>query len=210
MWRARLAAFTTAGMQDSTLAANRRIAELDRTDIRPLLGMAQIYTERVKIDSTVPLDTLTLGRVDSLLQRVAALKSNGAGQPTDTNVWMNVAVMYFKPGTELIQARVRPDFAMGWVEKAKRYDVRKQLTTQADFFLGLAYTFHLGSAFDLNAVQQSKSCRTLDSLDQYLKKLRGAMTAGASVQPATAEQVLGNVAGIEKFVVDARAAWKCS
>lgn len=210
MWRARLAAFNTAGMQDSAIGANWRIAQLDRTDIRPLLGLAQIYTEKVKIDSTAPLDTVTLGRVDSLLQRVAALKSNGAGQPTDTNVWMNVAVMYFKPGTEMIQARVRPDFAIGWVEKAKQYDVRKQLSTQADFFLGLGYMFNMSSAFDFNALSQSKNCRTLGSLDEYVKKLRAAMTAGASVQPATAQQVLGNIAGIEKFVVDARAAWKCS
>jgi hypothetical protein len=210
MWRARLAAFNTAGMPDSALLANRRIAELDRTDIRPLLGMAQIYTSRVKIDSTVALDTTTLGRVDSLLQRVATLKTNGAGQPTDTNVWMNVAVMYFQPGTQMIQARVRPDFAIGWVEKAKRYDVRKQLSTQADFFLGLGYMFNLSNAFDFNALTQSKSCRTLGSLDEYVKKLRAAMTAGASVQPATAQQVLGNLAGIEKFVVDARVAWKCS
>ncbi|MBI2401219.1 MAG: tetratricopeptide repeat protein [Gemmatimonadetes bacterium] len=210
MWRARLAAFNTKGMTDSALVANRRIAELDRTDIRPLLGMAQIYTERIKIDSTVPLDTATLARVDSLLQRVAAMKSNAAGQPTDTNVWMNVAVMYFKPGTEMIQARVRPDLAIALVEKSKTYDVRKQLSTQADFFLGLGYMFNLSSAFDFNALSQSKSCRTLSSLDQYVKKLRAAMTAGASVQPATAQQVLANIEGIEKFVVDAGKAWKCS
>jgi hypothetical protein len=123
---------------------------------------------------------------------------------------MNVAVMYFRPGTQMIQARVRPDFAIGWVEKAKQYDVRKQLSTQADFFLGLGYMFNLSSAFDFTAIQQSKSCRTLGSLDEYVKKLRASMTAGASVQPATAQQVLGNLAGIEKFVVDARAAWKCS
>src|SRR3972149_3898196 len=98
MWRARLAAFNTAGMTDSALGANRRVAGVDRTDIRPLLGMAQIYTDRIKIDSAVPLDTTTLARVDSLLQRVAAIKTNGAGQPTDTNVWMNVAVLDFQPG----------------------------------------------------------------------------------------------------------------
>ena len=209
MWRARLAAFNTAGMTDSALAANRRIAELDRTDIRPVLGMAQILSDRIKIDSTVPLDTVTLGRVDSLLQRVAAMKSNAAGQPTDTNVWMNVAVMYFKPGTQMIQGRVRPDVAIGWVENAKKYDVRNQLTTQADFFLGLGYMFNLQTAFDFNAISQSKNCRSLASVDEYLKKLRAAMTAGASVQPATAQQVLASVAPIEKFVVDARAAWKC-
>ena len=125
---------------------------------------------------------------------------------------MNVAVMYFKPGTQMIQARVRPDLAIGWVENAKKFDVRKQLTTQADFFLGLAYAFDFQRLFDtqfFNSVQQSKSCRRLQDLDQYAKKWRAVMTAGASVQPATAQQILGNLAGIEKYVVDAKAAWKC-
>jgi tetratricopeptide (TPR) repeat protein len=212
MWRARLAAFNTAGMPDSAIGANWRIAQLDRTDIRPLLGLAQIYTEKVKVDSTVPLDTVTLGRVDSLLQRVAALKSTAAGQPTDTTVWMNVAAMYFRPGTDMIQKRVRPDVAITWVEKAKKYDVRNVLSTQADFFLGLGYMFNLSVLFPpewFNALAQSKNCRQLQTLDEYGKKLRAAMTAGASVQPATAQQVLGSVAGVEKYVVDAKAAWKC-
>ncbi len=209
MWRARLAAVNTAGMTDSALVANRRIAELDKTDIRPLLGMAQNYTDKVKIDSTVPLDTASLGRVDSLLQRVIALKSTAAGQPTDTTVWLNVALMYFKPGTEMVQKRVRADLAATWLEKSEKYDVRKQLTTQAEFFIGLAYMFNLSNAFDFTALQKSKNCRTLGSLGQYVQRLRSAMTAGASVQQATADQVLKQVVGIEKFVTDAGKAWKC-
>lgn len=213
MWKARAQTLSSAGMTDSALVAYRRVAELDRTDFLPLLAIAQIYTGRVKIDSMVPLDTATLVRVDSLLQRIAAMKSNAAGHPTDTNVWMNVAAMYFRPGTEMIQKRVRPDVAITWVEKAKKYDVRNVLSTQADFFLGLGYMFNLSALFPpewFNALAQSKNCRQLQSLDQYAKKLRAAMTAGASVQPATAQQVLGSVAGVEKYVVDAKAAWKCS
>jgi tetratricopeptide (TPR) repeat protein len=209
LWRARSSALNAAGMTDSALVAYQKIAELDPRDFRPLLGMAQILTERVKIDTTVALDTVTLGRVDSLLQRVVTMTSNGS-QPADTTVWMNVAVMYFRPATQMIQGRVRPDFAIRWLEKAKAYDLRKQLTTQADFFLGLGYMFNLSSAFDFNRLSESRSCRTLRELDEYLKKLRAAMTAGASVQPGTAQQVLSNIEGIEKFVVDAGRAWNCS
>ncbi|GIW51314.1 MAG: hypothetical protein KatS3mg081_0669 [Gemmatimonadales bacterium] len=209
LWRARSSALNAAGMTDSAFVAYQKIAELDPSDIRPLLGMAQILTERVKIDSTVALDTVTLGQVDSLLQRVVAMTSNGS-QPTDTTVWMNVAVMYFRPATQMIQARVRPDFAIRWLEKAKTYDLRKQLTTQADFFLGLGYMFNLSSAFDFNRLSESRSCQRLRELDDYLRRLRSAMTAGASVQPSTAQQVLSNIEGIEKFVVDAGRAWNCS
>ncbi|GBD33533.1 Beta-barrel assembly-enhancing protease [bacterium HR33] len=209
LWRARSSALNAAGMTDSAFVAYQKIAELDPSDIRPLLGMAQILTERVKIDSTVALDTVTLGQVDSLLQRVVAMTSNGS-QPTDTTVWMNVAVMYFRPATQMIQARVRPDFAIRWLEKAKTYDLRKQLTTQADFFLGLGYMFNLSSAFDFNRLSESRSCQRLRELDDYLRRLRSAMTAGASVQPSTAQQVLSNIEGIEKFVVEAGRAWNCS
>lgn len=209
LWRARSSAVNAAGMTDSALVIYRKIAELDPTDIRPLLGMAQILTERVKIDTTVTLDTVTLGQVDSLLQRIIAMASNG-GQPADTTVWMNVAVMYFRPATQMIQGRVRPDFAIRWLEKAKAYDVRKQLTTQVDFFLGLGYMFNLPSAFDFNRLSESRSCQRLRELDDYLRRLRAAITAGASVQPGTAQQVLSNIEGIEKFVVDAGKAWNCS
>ena len=211
MWRARMAAFTAVGMNDSVVVADRRIAELDKTDIRPLLGMVTIYEDstRLKVDSTVPLDTTTLKRVDSLLQRVAALKSTPSGQPTDTAVWMNVAVMYFQPATRMVQKRVDLPLAIDWLEKAEKHDVRKQLTTQAEFFLGLAMTFNMQSVFDFTALQKSKSCKQLGELNTYLTRLKSAMTTGASVQQATADQIFKNLAGLDKFVVDAGKAWKC-
>jgi tetratricopeptide (TPR) repeat protein len=211
MWRARLGAFTAAGMTDSLLMADRRIAELDKSDFKPLLGMVQIYedTTRLRVDSTVPLDTTTLNRVDSLLQRVVATKSSPSGQPTDTAVWMNVAVMYFQPATRMVQKRVDLPLAIDWLQKAEKYDLRKQLTTQAEFFLGLAMTFDLQNKFDFKELQKSRSCKQLGDLNTYLTRLKAAMTAGASVQQATADQIFKNLAGLDKFVDQAGKAWKC-
>lgn len=250
MLRARLAAVNAAHMTDSALAINRRIAALDKTDIRPLLGMVQAYEDAAKIDSAAPLDSASLRRVaarvdslirrraapaakrdsvtqvfrrqeydrllesqlnpvDSLLQQVIKLKSTPSGQPTDTTVWVNVALLYFKPATEMVQKRVALPLAIDWLEKSEKYDVRKQLTTQAEFFTGLALTFNMSNTFDFTALQKSKSCRDLGNLRQYVQRLRSAITAGASVQQATATQVLNNVAGIDKFVTDAGKAWKC-
>ncbi len=211
MWRARMAAFTTVGMDDSVLVADRRIAQLDTTDIRPLLGMVQIYEDstRLKIDSTVPLDTTTLNLVDSLLQRVVAMKSTPSGQPSDTAVWMNVAVLYFQPATRMVQKRVDMPLAIEWLQKAEKHDVRKQLTTQAEFFLGLAMMFNLSNQFDLQALPKTRSCKELGELNTYLTRLKSAITAGASVQQATADQVMNSLAGLEKFVTQASAAWKC-
>jgi tetratricopeptide (TPR) repeat protein len=211
MWRARLAAFTTAGLTDSVLVADRHIAELDKSDIRPLLGMVQVYEDstRLKIDSAVPLDTTTLKRVDSLLQGVVALKSTPSGQPTDTTVWLNVALMYFKPATQMVQKRLDLPLAIDWLNKAEKYDVQKKLTTQAEFFTGLAMTFNMQNVFDFKVLQKSRSCKDLGELNTYVTRLKGAMTAGASVQQATAQQVLKSVEGVEKFVDGAGKAWKC-
>ena len=250
MLRARLAAVNAAQMPDSALAINRRIAALDKTDIRPLLGMVQAYQDAAKIDSAAPLDpgslqlvssrvdslirrrivpaakrdsmtqvlrhqeydrqlTAKLGPVDSLLQQVIKLKSTPAGQPADSGVWVNVALLYFKPATEMVQKRVALPLAIDWLGRTEKYDVRKQLTTQAEFFTGLAMTFNLSNAFDFAALQKSKSCRELNGLSQYVTRLKSAMTTGASVQQATATQVLNNMAGVEKYVTDAGKAWKC-
>ena len=117
--------------------------------------------------------------------------------------------MYFQPATRLVQKRVGLPLAIDWLEKAMKYDVRKQLTTQADFFLGLAMTFNMQSLFDFTALQKSKSCKQLGELNTYLTRLKSAMTAGASVQQATADQIFKNLAGLEKFVDQAGKAWKC-
>jgi tetratricopeptide (TPR) repeat protein len=211
MWRARLAAFNAAGLTDSILMADRHIAQLDKNDFRPLLGMVQIYedTTRLTIDSTVPLDTTTLKRVDSLLQRIVALKSTSGGQPTDTAVWVNVALLYFQPATRMVQKRVDLPRAIDWLGKSEQYDLRKQLTTQAEFFLGLAMTFNLSNEFDLQALPKTRSCKTLGELNSYLSRLRSAITAGASVQQATADQIMKNLEGLDKFVDQAGKAWKC-
>lgn len=207
LWRARAAALSTAGLTDSALVAYRRIAELDRNDIASPLRIAQILMDRVKIDSTVPLDTVTLGRVDSLLQQIAAARSNAAGQPTDTAVWMNVAVMYFQPGTQLVQQRVSFPLGIRWLERAVKYDVKNQLTTQAKFFLGLAYFLPLPD-FDAQ-LRERKSCAMVAQEADIVAKAKEALMAGASVQPQTANQLLQYVAQFEQLIPQYRAAFKC-
>jgi tetratricopeptide (TPR) repeat protein len=207
LWRARAAALNTAGMTDSALVAYRRIAELDPNDIASPLRIAQILMDRVKIDSTVPLDTVTLGRVDSLLQRIAAARSNAAGQPTDTAVWMNVAVMYFQPGTQLVQQRVSFPLGIRWLERAVKYDVKNQLTAQANFFLGLAYFLPLQD-FDAQ-LRERKSCAMVAQEAETVAKAKAALMAGRSVQPQTADQLLQYVAQFEQLIPQYRTAFKC-
>lgn len=207
LWKARANALRTSGMTDSAVAAYRRIAALDRNDYTAPFQIATIYLNSLKIDSTIPLDTNMLKAVDSLLQRVVVSRSNAAGQPTDTAVWMNVAVTYFKPGSELVQKRVSFSLGAQWLEQVVKYDVRNQLTTQAKFFLGLAYFFPLPD-FDAQ-LRAKKSCPMVAEEEATIAKAKDALTAGASVSPPTANQLLGYIAQFEKLVPQYRQAFKC-
>ncbi len=202
-WRQRASALKDAGKKDEALAAYLKIAELDPKDATSRIAAVQMLTEKVRIDSTVALDTVTLNRIDVLLGQVA-------GVTADDNIKMNVALLYFQPASKMVQAKVGLDKSMEWLEKVKASDAKKQLTTQADFFEGLAYVFGMGAKFDLKAMQASKDCKQLLALRDYIAKGKAAMTAGASVQQGTADQVLKSFAGIEDFVPKAKAAWKCA
>ena len=79
------------------------------------------------------------------------------------------------------------------------------MTTQANFFKGLSYLFVLGTK-DV----QTKECGPLRELQGLVSNAKNAMTAGASVQPETANQVLGNLARYEEFLPQALTAYKCS
>lgn len=207
LWRGRAYALTAAGMADSALAAYRRIMELEPADIGSQIRVAQILTERVTIDSLVPLDTGRLNEIDSLLTRVARGRSNTAGMPTDTAVWMNVAAMYFGPGAQMVQKRASFEIGARWLEKALRYDVRRQLTAQANFFLGLAYFFPL---MELDAqLRETKSCQLVAREAEMVAKAKQALTLGASVQPAMANQLLEYVTQFEALIPEYRRAFEC-
>ncbi len=208
-WRARAAAFTAANMTDSALVAYRRIAQLDPNDIAAPLRIVQIEadTSRLRIDTLVRLDTAKLRRIDSLLTRVAAMRTNSAGQPTDTAVWMNVALLYFQPATQLIQKRVNFQLGAQWLEKVLKYDVRRQLSAQAHFFLGLAYFFPLPE-FDAR-LREAKSCQMVTQEAEMVAKAKQALTLGASVQPSTANQLLQYITQFEGLIPEYRRAFKC-
>jgi tetratricopeptide (TPR) repeat protein len=202
-WRARGGALKDAGRNDEALAAFRKAAELDPKDIPSRIAAVQLLTDQVKIDSTTPLDTAKLAVIDTLLGQVASIS-------TDDNLRMNVAVMYFTPATKMVQSKVALEKAESFLEKTKSYDTKKQLTAQANFFEGLAYTFNLQKKFDFKALQTSKSCRELGDLNAYVTSMYGFLDGGASVQAATVNQIKTQTAGIGKFIGDAKKAWKCT
>lgn len=206
-WRARANALKTAGQEDSALVAYERISQLDPSDIASQLQIAEIVLTGLRIDSGVPLDTARLARVDALLSKVIALRTTPAGAPADTNVWLNVAFRYFQPGSQLVQKRVSFPLGTYWLEQAVKYDVRRQLAAQASFFLGLGYFFQLG---DLDAqLRESKSCDLVVREADLIAKAKAAMTAGASLQQATANQILQYLGQYEGLIPQYRQSFKC-
>jgi predicted Zn-dependent protease len=206
-WRARANALKTARQDDAALVAYERIAQLDSSDIASRLQIAEIVLAGVRIDSGVPLDTGRLARVDSLLSRVIALRSTPAGAPADTNVWLNVAFRYFQPGSQMVQKRVSFRHGTHWLERAVQYDVRRQLTQQASFFLGLGFFFQLG---ELDArLRESKSCDLVSEEAELVAKAKAAMTAGAGLQQATANQILQYLGQYEGLIPQYRQSFRC-
>lgn len=206
-WRARAAALKTAGKSDSALLAYERIAALDSTDIASPLQIAEILMDGITIDTTVPLDTARLEEVFGMLSRVAALRTDAAGQPTDSAVWRNVAARYFAPGAQLVQKRVSFPLGIRWLEEAIEHDLRRELTTQASFFVGLAYFFQLG---EVDArTRESKSCADVGIEEEMIGKAKAAMTAGASLQESTATQILQYLGQYEGLIPSYKQSFKC-
>src|SRR5262249_24945672 len=106
-WKARAGALKDAGKEDEALAAYLKIAELDRKDVVSRIAAVQILQNRIKIDSTVAIDTEKMKQVDQLLTQIAQASQNPT--PQDTAIRMNVAVMYFTPATKMVQAKVDLD-----------------------------------------------------------------------------------------------------
>jgi len=206
-WRARANALKTAGQDDSALVAYERIAALDPSDIASPLQIAEIMMASVVIDTTVPLDTARLAQVDALLSRIAALRTTPAGGSSDTAVWTNVAARYLQPGAQLVQKRVSFPLGVYWLERAVKYDVSRQLSTQANFFLGLGYFFQLG---EVDArLRETKSCAMVTQEADMVAKAKAAMTAGASLQQATANQILQYLGQYEGLIPSYKQSFKC-
>jgi hypothetical protein len=101
------------------------------------------------------------------------------------------------------------NFPLGtlWLERAVKYDVRQQLTQQANFFLGLGYFFQLS---ELDArLREAKSCDLVAREAEMVAKAKAAMTAGASLQQGTANQILGYIGQYEGLIPQYRQSFKC-
>ncbi len=213
LWRARAASLKAVDDRDGALDAYDRIIGIDSTQIGSALAAAQLLLDStLLIDTITPLDTARLLRADVLLQLVSA-------RSTDTATSMNVAALYYNPGSRIAQARLLPHLLLGahLLEQAIAHDLRARpdsagvfrgsIATPANFFLGLAYFFNV-TELDTQ-VRESESCEMATLEAERLAKARAAMEAGRSVSEQTATQILEFVGRYEGAVETYGPAWEC-
>jgi tetratricopeptide (TPR) repeat protein len=205
LWKARASALKDAGFADSAVAAYERLVELDGNDLISVLAAASILVDEVKIDTMTALDTAKLFRAGRLLDRLTS-------STTDTTLVMNSALLYFRPGRQLVQSRRDhvDELAVGvdWLDKSLQYDWMNRLTNQANFFLGLGI-FFLAADMDSKIVE-SKSCEEVEEYSALLNRGIQAMNVGAAVSQQTADQILNLYKRYEGRPPTFRRAFKCS
>ncbi len=200
LWRAHAMALTEAGMNDSVVAVYGKLLELDPTDLRSALGAARILIDGLTIDTLTPIDTARLFRAGEYLNHVSS-------NTQDSTLLMNVAVLYFQPGSGMVQARQYSSLAIELLDSALTYDVQGRLTEQANFFQGLALFFSIAE-FD-EQVLATESCDLVDQEAQMIARAIEALRTGASVSPAAAEQLLPGLESYQVRIPTLREAFKC-
>ncbi len=204
LWKARASALRDAGMSDSALTAYERLVDLDSADLVSALAAAQLLIGELVIDTATAVDTTQLNRAGEFLDLITS-------STTDTALVMNSAVLYFRPGQQLVQSRRAhvDELAIGvdWLEKSLQYDWQGRLTRQANFFVGLGIFF---LAADLDAkIVESKSCEEVAEYSALLTRGVEAMNSGASVAQQTADQILDMYKRYEARPPTFRRAFNC-
>jgi tetratricopeptide (TPR) repeat protein len=204
-WRARAAALKLGpDARDEIIAAYEQIVKLDSTQIPSALAIAQyMFDSTLVIYTGVPLDTARLVEGERMISLVA-------GQArSDTATMMALAGMLYGPAAKIAQKRMVPylPLATRFLENALQYDLRGRLATTLNFFLGLAYSFEV---FDqLEALDKSKSCETLQQKIDLTDRALAALTIGKSVSPPTANQFLPYLTNLKRDLPKYKPAWKC-
>ncbi|MFQ5703085.1 MAG: tetratricopeptide repeat protein [Gemmatimonadales bacterium] len=199
-WRARATLLQRAGVQDSALMAFERLIELDPADALTLLTVTTIHARELKIDSATPLDTAALTELEGLLERLGGLSK-------DTTVIMRVAGMYYTTGQKLVQLQIDIPLGVSWLEKAQSYDWQNKVTAPANFWIGFGL-FVVARAMDTE-ILDSESCSQIGEYQQVLNRGFQAMTAGRSVAPKNADQLLSVYRQLRARPAQFRQAYKC-
>ncbi len=216
MWRARATALEQAGQAGEAIAAYERVLMLDPDDVASALLVAQAVLGQVTMDTLVPLDTAALAQAGEYMSLAAA----GAQANADTGVMMNLAVMYYETGSQLVQTRLDIEEGVNWLQYALDNDVQQRLVEPANFFLGLGLVFmifefdpqiaaYVERFADLTPSDKAAACLLVAEEASMVNRGKQAMTIGAGLSEGTAQQMLGQYATFEQRIPQLREAFEC-
>ncbi|MSR07535.1 MAG: hypothetical protein EXR93_10795 [Gemmatimonadetes bacterium] len=225
-WRRRAAGLKNNGKNDEAIAAFHRVAQLDPNDFASRIQIAQNLSDkasavfdslgRVTDDLTAKKDTVRLKQMRPSLEPVAAAAwaqadsvLSDAIRLASSETRVNIGALIFQPATKLAGKQNAPNLSIAMLEKALPLVASNdQLVKQANFFLGLSYLYKI-QTLDFPAITKNKDCAAMNELEVMASRGKAAILAGASVQPATANQLSGIFDGIAKTPPQAKKAWAC-
>ncbi len=199
---AHAAALRDGGQVDSAMAVYRVIGEIDPENTTAPLAMVQVMLDGLEIDSTVPLDTMTMQTADSIMEGIA---ERSAGE---TAVLQNIAALYFSKGAQLAQVQgFHPGVAMDWLANSLELPLSDRFQPQANFFLGFATLFHLQPFFEL--VRDSESCDLVAEYEMIVTRGQSAIMAGQSVSAQAAMNIRSTLDQFAGLIPNFKEAFQC-
>lgn len=193
-----------AGMTDSALAVFRSVVAAEPDNTPAQLAIVTILQDGLVVDSTVPLDTATMARVDSILTGVVARSGS------DDATLSNVGALYLRTGMQLANLRgFEPRITAEWLAKALELPIAGSLRERANFFLGFTTIFYLPELFA--EVQEAKTCEAVDMYEFHVLRGKEALTAGRSLSAQSADALLQQqYPPYEDVIGQFRAAYECT
>jgi tetratricopeptide (TPR) repeat protein len=197
--QARAVLLQQRGFNDSALTVHERIVELNPSNLNSALFVEQAHRAVFTVDSTVPLDTAALARLDAELEHLLSLSDN-------PNVITTVGGEYLQIAQKFGQAQTRWDRVVDYAERALAHDPNGVLSAAANFWLGFGL-FQITVPLD-QAVMEAAACVPLiDTYERNLRRARAALEAGRSVAEEAASNFLEYIQQLWERPAQFRAAY---
>ena len=196
-------ALAAGGYPDSAIQTYAAILGVDSADVRAALGLARLYLDasRLPIDSMVPLDTTVLARVDTVLQTVA--------RHTDDPLFLETAAsLYLDVATRMVQARVAPDIASVWAERARGFSGEDETLRTRTYAIGGLASFYDMLRIDTQ-LRELQTCELLERERELIESGAADLAYGAPELPGVAEQVLQTFEAYRALIPQHRSTLGC-
>ena len=170
-----------AGHNDSALTVYEHIVELDPSNLNSVIFVVQAHGEAFTVDSTTPVDTAALARLEGELENLLTLSEN-------PGIITTVGGEYLKLAQKFGQAGNAWPTVIQYAERALEHDPNGLLVAAANFWLGYG-VFQVTVPMDAE-IMAAQTCGPIDAYERNLRRATAALNTGRSVAPEAADQFL--------------------